>query len=99
MDKITTSDVAGLGLSPKPARPKGFLGCPSPPEARSAKPESPAGFFGPNSGRIPAKFQAKIGQFSGNFSKKKLKSSIGRFNDQIYIDNHFMWIVFSHFTF
>ena len=34
------SDVLALGLSPKPAQPRGFLGRPSPPE-------SPAGFFGP----------------------------------------------------
>ena len=43
----SASDGLGLGLRPKPARPRGFLGGPSPPEARSSKPESPAGFFGP----------------------------------------------------
>ena len=40
-----SSDGPGLGLSPKPARPRPFLGGPSPPEARSSRPESPAGLF------------------------------------------------------
>ena len=53
---LDVSDGSGLGLRPKPARPRGFLGGPSPPEAQSSKPESPAGFFGP-----------KIGQFWSQF--------------------------------
>ena len=64
---IEVSDVAGLGLSPKPACPRGFLGGPSPPEARPSKPESPAGFFGP-----------KIGQIMGLFATTKIFIFFGR---------------------
>ena len=55
-DRETCSDGSGLGLRPKPARPRGFLGGPSPPEARSSKPESPAGFFGPKIGQFWSRF-------------------------------------------
>ena len=58
------SDGSGLGLSPKPARPRRFLGGPSPPEARSSKPESPAGFFGPEIGRFSADFRLNFGKIS-----------------------------------
>ena len=54
--EFLTSDGSGLGLRPKPARPRGFLGGPSPPEARSSKPESPAGFFGPKIGQFWSRF-------------------------------------------
>ena len=64
---MSISDGSGLGLSPKPARPRRFLGGPSPPEARSSKPESPAGFFGPKIGRFSAQFGQKIGHFWGIF--------------------------------
>ena len=41
---------------------KPFLGGPSPPEARSPKPESLAGFFGPKIGRISANFRPNFGK-------------------------------------
>ena len=64
------SDGSGLGLSPKPARPRHFLGGPSPPEARSSKPESPAGFFGPKIDRFLAKFRLNLGKNYGIFCNK-----------------------------
>ena len=65
------SDGSGLGLSPKPARPRRFLGGPSPPEARSSKPESPAGFFGPKIGRFSANFWPNLGKIMAFFITKK----------------------------
>ena len=50
-----SSDGPGLGIIPKPARLRHFLGGPSPPEARSSKPNM--------------LFRAKIGQFSAEFGK------------------------------
>ena len=69
--ELTTSDGSGLGLSPKPARPRRFLGGPSPPEARSSKPESPAGFFGPKIGRFSANFWPNLGKIMAFFITKK----------------------------
>ena len=71
------SDGSGLGLSPKPARPRRFLGGPSPPEARSSKPESPAGFFGPKIGQIPAEFEQNYGIFCNNFFFNYLWAFLG----------------------
>ena len=72
---VNFSDGLGLGLSPKSARPRRFLGSPSPPEARSSKPESPAGFFGPKIGRFSANFLLNLGKimtkkFSNFFCRK-----------------------------
>ena len=72
---VWISDVAGLGLSPKPARPKPFLGGPSPPEARCPKPESPTGFFGPKIGRFLANFWLNLDNIIGIFVNKKFFSS------------------------
>ena len=61
------SDVAGLGLIPKPARLKPFLGGPSLPEARSPKPKRPVGFFMPKIGQFPAEFWQNYDTFCNKF--------------------------------
>ena len=50
------SDGSGLSLSPKPARPRDFLGGLSLPEAQSSMPESLVGFFEPKIGQFWTEF-------------------------------------------
>ena len=76
---LRDSDGSGLGLSLKPARPRRFLGGPSPPEARSSKPESPAGFFGPKIGRFSANFLLNLGKIMRLFVTKKFSIFFGPF--------------------
>ena len=68
------SDGSGLGLRPKPARPRGFLG------ARSSKPESPAGFFGPKIGQFLANLRPNLGKIMGDFCIKFFGIVIGQIN-------------------
>ena len=82
-----SSDGPGLGLSPKPARPRRFLGGPSPPEARSSKPESPAGFFGPKIGQFSAKFLLNLGKNYGIFCNKIFHTFCGLFCGLIWAEN------------
>ena len=69
-NNIEISDGSGIGLRPKPARLRGFLGGPSPPEARSSKPESPKARRA-FSGLKLANFGADLGLNFGKIVVKK----------------------------
>ena len=75
---VYISDGSGLGLSP-PARSV-FWAARARLKPDLQSPKARRAFSGP----IPAEFQAKIGQFLGNFSRKKLRPKVRQKWEQIF---------------